>query len=133
MFRLVNDVERYPEFLPWCSAVTVEHADASSVVARLQISRAGFHQSFTTRNLLESPSRVRLELVQGPFRRFQGEWRFQALAEDACRVELELDFEYAGRLVQMALGPIFNKAADMFVDAFCSRAHAVYGGGRAGT
>lgn len=129
MFRLVNDVERYPEFLPWCSAVDVEYADAEIIVARLQISRAGFRQGFTTRNRLFSPDRVTLDLIEGPFRRFHGEWRFRALAEDACKVELELDFEYSGRLVQIALGPVFNKAADMFVDAFCARARELYGQG----
>lgn len=127
MFQLVNDVEHYPQFLPWCSAATVVSRSEDEVVARLEIRRAGISRSFTTRNHLQRPERVVLELVDGPFSRFRGEWRFRPLAEDACKVELDLDFEYSSRLVRAAIGPLFNKAADMFVDAFCARADAVYG------
>jgi len=127
LYELVNDVERYPDFLPWCAAVEVQSRSEAEVVASMDVRRAGIRHRVTTRNLLGPPTRLVLELVEGPFERFQGEWRFEALAADACKVTLTLDFEYAGRLIRMAFGPLFNRAADTMVDAFCARAAAVYG------
>jgi ribosome-associated toxin RatA of RatAB toxin-antitoxin module len=127
MFALVNEVERYPEFLPWCSAAAVREREADHLVAELEIRRAGIGHRFTTRNELEAPERMTLELVEGPFEHFSGEWRFTPLAEDACKVQLDLDFEYAGRILRAALGPMFNRSADTLVDAFCARARALYG------
>jgi ribosome-associated toxin RatA of RatAB toxin-antitoxin module len=127
MFRLVDDVDAYAEFLPWCAS-SKEHARSDdAVVAELEIARAGVAQRFTTRNARTPPERLTLELVEGPFEWFAGEWRFRPLAEDACKVELEMDFEYAGRLVRTALGPFFDRSADTLVDAFCARAKSVYG------
>lgn len=127
MFSLVNDVERYVEFLPWCSAARVHEESAGVLVAELEISRGGVTQRFTTRNALVPPERMTLELVEGPFDWFAGEWRFTALAEDACKVELEMDFEYAGRIARTALAPLFLKSADEQVDAFCARARCLFG------
>ena len=127
LYELVNDVERYPDFLPWCAGVEVQARSAAEVVASLDVRRAGIRHRVTTRNRLAPPQRVVLELVQGPFEHFHGEWRFDALAADACKVTLTLDFEYAGRLIRMAFGPLFNRAADTMVDAFCARAGVVYG------
>lgn len=126
MFSLVNDVERYVEFLPWCSAARVHEESAGVLVAELEISRGGLTQRFTTRNALVPPERMTLELVEGPFDWFAGEWRFTALAEDACKVELEMDFEYAGRIARTALAPLFLKSADEQVDAFCARARCLF-------
>lgn len=127
MFSLVNDVERYVEFLPWCSAARVHEESAGVLVAELEISRGGVTQRFTTRNALVPPERMTLELVEGPFDWFAGEWRFTALAEEACKVELEMDFEYAGRIARTALAPLFLKSADEQVDAFCARARCLFG------
>lgn len=127
MFSLVNDVERYVEFLPWCSSARVHEESTGVLVAELEISRGGLKQRFTTRNALAPPERMTLELVEGPFEWFAGEWRFTALAEDACKVELEMDFEYAGRIARTALAPLFAKSADEQVDAFCARARDLFG------
>lgn len=127
MFSLVNDVERYVEFLPWCSAARVHEESAGVLVAELEISRGGVSQRFTTRNALVPPQRMTLELVEGPFEWFAGEWRFTPLSDEACKVELEMDFEYAGRIARTALAPLFAKSADEQVDAFCARARSLFG------
>ena len=96
-------------------------------MAELAIARSGVSQRFTTRNLMRPVDSVTLELVEGPFEHFVGQWQFMALADDACKVSLEMDFEYAGRLMRRALGPVFNRSADTLVDAFCARARLLYG------
>ena len=125
MFDLVNDVERYPEFLPWCAAAEVQSRTNDAMVATLEIRRAGMSHRFTTRNRMTRPERLTLELVDGPFDHFDGVWQFTSLAPDACKVTLDLDFDYAGRLIRAALGPVFNRSADTLVDAFCARARGV--------
>lgn len=127
MFALVNDVERYPEFLPWCAGARLLEREADQLVAELEIRRGGIGHRFTTRNVLAPPERMSLELVEGPFEHFRGVWQFTPLAEDACKVQLDLDFEYAGRIVRTALGPMFDRSADTLVDAFCARARNLYG------
>lgn len=127
MFALVDDVDAYREFLPWCSSSREHERSEDSVVAELEIARAGVNQRFTTRNARVPGERLTLELVEGPFDWFAGEWRFLALSDEACKVELEMDFEYSGRLVRTALGPVFNRSADTLVDAFVARAKQVYG------
>lgn len=122
MFDLVNDVERYPEFLPWCAAAEVRSRSDDAMVATLEIRRAGISHRFTTRNRMTRPDRLTLELLDGPFDHFDGVWRFTPLSPDACKVALDLDFDYAGRLIRAALGPVFNRSADTLVDAFCVRA-----------
>lgn len=125
MFDLVNDVERYPEFLPWCAAAEVRSRSEDAMVATLEIRRAGMSHRFTTRNRMTRPERLALELVDGPFDHFDGLWQFTPLGPDACKVALDLDFDYAGRLIRAALGPVFNRSADTLVDAFCARAREV--------
>lgn len=127
MFDLVNDVERYPEFLPWCASAAIHDVQPDQLVAELEIARGGVRHRFTTRNALHPPERMTLSLEEGPFEHFIGEWRFSALGDDACKVELEMDFEYSGRIVRTALAPLFNRSADTMVDAFCARAQALYG------
>lgn len=122
MFGLVNDIERYPEFLPWCADAEVKSRSDEAVVATLEIRRAGLSHRFTTRNVLAPPEQVVLELVDGPFEYFSGVWEFKPLAADACKVALDLEFEYAGRLLRAALAPVFNRSVDVLVDAFCARA-----------
>lgn len=128
MFDLVDDVERYPEFLPWCACARVHDRGEGQLVAELEIRRGGARHRFVTRNVLAPPERMTLSLEEGPFEHFIGEWRFTPLAEEACKVELEMDFEYAGRFLRTALAPLFNRSADTMVDAFCARARALYGG-----
>lgn len=129
MFELVDDIARYPEFVPHCVAAEELERSADEVVARLSLRRAGMAQQFTTRNRLARPERISLELVEGPFRSFRGEWVFRALSEVACKVSLALEFEYAGTLGRLAGATLLSDAGDRMVDVFCARARDLHGGG----
>jgi len=128
MFALVMDVDAYATFLPWCANSKLVSQTDTEIVGRLEIARGGIRQSFTTRNRIEPPNRMYIELVEGPFSEFNGLWTFQALGDDGCKVSLRLTFKVDGRLMNIALGKIFNLAADRLVDAFCERADVVYAG-----
>lgn len=129
MYRLVNDVEAYPQFLPWCHGSQLKSASEEEIVASLEVGKAGVTKTFTTRNQLVVNQSVDVALVDGPFRHLQGRWVFTPLSEDACRVELDLEFEFSSNLVALMLGPIFNEAASTMVAAFCKRADDVYDAG----
>lgn len=129
MYDLVNDIERYPEFLPWCSSAQVHEADDQQKLASLEVSKGGVRQSFSTRNRLLAPERIAMELVEGPFTHLRGEWHFRALNEEACKVILTLEFSLNGRVARVAFGNVFSQAANTMVDAFCRRADALYGRG----
>jgi ribosome-associated toxin RatA of RatAB toxin-antitoxin module len=131
VFDLVGDIERYPDFLPWCSAAQIVSNGDREVVAELTIMKGRISETFTTRNVLTYPNSIELQLVKGPFKRLAGMWRFTGLAALGSKVELELDFEMSGSLIQKTLGIIFAHAAGTMVDAFCTRARAVYGAGTA--
>ncbi len=127
MFDLVNDVEAYPRYMDGCVGAEVLARSDTEMLARLDLARSGLRQSLTTRNRLEPPSRIDMVLVQGPFRRFSGGWTFQPLGEGACKVSLELDFDYSGRLLGGALRLMLNKLADNLVEALVRRADELYG------
>ncbi len=127
MYRLVADFERYPEFLPWCGRAELLRREGELVEARLDIAYGGLHKSFTTRNRLIEGERIEMGLLEGPFRSLQGVWRFQALGDAGSKVSMEMEFEFASRLLSVTLGPIFNRIAGSLVDAFIERARAVYG------
>jgi ribosome-associated toxin RatA of RatAB toxin-antitoxin module len=126
MYDLVNDINAYQDFLPWCSASEVVSDEGAEVCGRIEIAKAGLHQSFTTCNWLTPPERIELHLKEGPFRHLQGEWYFQTLREDACKVHLTIDFEFSNKLIEAAFGPLFRQITDTMVDAFCKRAAEVY-------
>lgn len=127
MFDLVADMEAYPEFLPWCTAAEVISREANRLCGRMRVGRLGIRQSFTTCNRFEPGRWMELELVDGPFRKLQGAWTFVALRKDASKVELELEFEFSGKLIDKAFGAVFSQIADTLVDAFCKRADDMYG------
>ncbi len=127
MFDVVNDVRKYPEFLQGCQASKVIAEGEDFIEAELTLSKAGFTQSFVTRNLLTRPELMEINLVDGPFSKLRGTWRFQALAEDACKVSLDLEFEVANRLAGAALGALFKQVANTMVDAFVKRGKQIYG------
>ena len=127
LFDLVNDVEQYPQFLAGCERAEVLERDAANMVARLYLARHGIRFSFTTRNHLMPWERVELSLVDGPFRRLSGEWRFQALSEQACKVTLMLQFELSNRLLGMATEKVMRSVAADLVDAMVRRAKQLYG------
>jgi len=122
MFGLVNDIERYPEFVPWCTAARVVSRKEGEVVATLAIKRGPLHSEFTTRNLLEPDKRVLMQFVSGPFRVLEGLWTFTPLGELGCRVELEMRFEFANRVAATLFEPLFENTAASLVDAFVKRA-----------
>ena len=127
MFDLVNDVESYPDFLPWCRSARVLARGDDEVRARIEMAKGALHRSFTTRNALEPHRRIRIRLVDGPFRRLAGDWHFDPEAQGGCRVHLDLEYEFAGRMLSAVIGPIFNQIAATMVDAFVRRARALYG------
>jgi ribosome-associated toxin RatA of RatAB toxin-antitoxin module len=127
MFALVNDVRRYPEFVPWCAGAEVLAETDALIEASLRLKRRGVEHRFTTRNTLTPFTAMRLELVDGPFTTFTGDWTFKALGEEACKIGLTLTFQYRGRLATAALGALLSSSADTLVEAFCQRAKALYG------
>lgn len=127
LYDLVNDVASYPQFLPWCSAAEVLECSPERMRATLKVGRAGISQQFTTSNRLTPGEAIEMKLEQGPFSALYGVWTFQALSDSACKISLDLSFDYSGALVKATLGPLFNQAATTMVDAFCQRAKQLYG------
>jgi ribosome-associated toxin RatA of RatAB toxin-antitoxin module len=128
MFSLVSDVESYPRFLPWCDRASVAERAAGRTVATLRINFRGLKEEFTTENLYSEGERIDMKLVSGPFRRLEGGWRFTPLSEKACKVKLDLRYEFASRLLEKVVGAVFDEIANSLVDAFARQADARYGG-----
>jgi ribosome-associated toxin RatA of RatAB toxin-antitoxin module len=127
LYALVEDIERYPQFLPWCAASEVLERGAGSTRARLTVGVRGMKQSFTTQNENRPGEAIDLRLVEGPFRHFAAAWRFLPLEAQACKVEFSMEYEFASRSVAALLQPLFARMADGMVDAFIRRADEVYG------
>lgn len=127
MFDLVADVERYQDFLPWCSESSLVSRDDNELCGRIEVSRLGITQAFTTCNELDPPGRIGIALHEGPFRHLHGDWQFIALREDACKVLLTLEFEFSGKLINAAFGKVFHQVANTLVESFVRRARDVYG------
>lgn len=141
MYGLVTDVQAYPQFLPWCDRAEVIQSHDDGVTARVHIAFAGVHQAFTTRNVNQACSSVTMHLVDGPFSRLEGTWRFTPLnkpgeAPDpqadpadapACKVEFSLAYAFSSRALSMVVSPVFDRIANTFVEAFVKRAEQVHG------
>lgn len=127
MFELVDDVEAYPEFLPWCNDASVQSRNEETVVATLELHKGGVSKHFTTRNTLKPYEAIDMALVDGPFRHLDGGWRFRDITDDGCEVSLELEFEFDSRIVDVMFGRFFEDILSALVDAFTRRAAAVYG------
>ena len=127
MFDLVNDVEAYSQFLPNCSDSKIVSQQHNNMTASIEISKAGIKKWFTTENTFIDEQTVLLKLVDGPFKTLKGRWHFQALDAYACKVYLELEFEFSSKIIELAFGKIFNDVAKNMVSAFTSRAKEVYG------
>lgn len=127
MYELVNDVDSYHKFLPWCGSSRVISRDEDMVRATVEIAHGSLHKSFTTRNLLQPGKMIEMRLEEGPFKHLEGFWRFDSLGEKACKVSLDLDYEFSSKLIGIALGPVFSQIANTLVDSFCKRAVDVYG------
>ncbi|SJL82633.1 SRPBCC family protein [Vibrio palustris] len=126
MFHLVNDVASYPEFLPGCSGARVLESTDEMMVGAVDVSKAGIKKTFTTRNDLTQKNTILVELVDGPFKSLKGGWYFTPLDEQACKVELKLEFEFSSKMVELVFGKIFNELTNNMVDAFTLRAKQVY-------
>lgn len=126
-FDLVMDIERYPEFLPWCEAASILERAESQLTASMTLAYHGIRQTLTTRNTVEPGRAMRMELVTGPFRSFQAAWRFLPLGEQASKVEFQLEYEFSSAVLGRLLGPLFERIADTIVDAFIRRRNALSG------
>ena len=130
MYALVTDVGQYPQFLPWCDHSKVVDQNGNGMTAEVGISFSGVRQTFTTRNVHTEPSRVDIQLVNGPFSKLDGQWNFHALGDGsqrACKVELLLNYGFESAVLSKLVGPVFDKIAANLVDAFVKRAQQVYG------
>lgn len=126
MYALVNDVRRYPEFLPWCRGARILAESDHQMRASLDLARGGLHKTFTTRNTLDAGRAITIELENGPFRHLEGRWHFEPLGQDGSKVSLDMEFEFAGALLDLMAGPVFHEICNSLVDAFTRRAHALY-------
>lgn len=132
MFELIADVDSYVEFVPGCTAscampAAPAHGGEHEVLATLAIAIGKEAGRFTTRNSLEPPRRIQMTLVKGPFSALEGEWRVEPLADGGSRLELDMRFEFASRLKDMLLGPVFELTCGQLVNAFLKRAEKLYG------
>lgn len=132
MYALVTGIERYPEFLPWCSRAELLESNEAAVTARLSLAYAGVRHAFTTRNEHMTDESVNMRLVDGPFSMLDGLWTFRAIGSAgadraACRVELDLRYAFSSRALEAVVSPVFDRVANTLVDSFVSRAEQVYG------
>jgi ribosome-associated toxin RatA of RatAB toxin-antitoxin module len=127
MFALVDAVEKYPEFLPWCGGTEVLYRDAHITRATIRINYHGIRQSFSTENAKSEPQLMQIRLVEGPFRTLDGSWRFTDLGGDGCKIELSLRYEFASRMLEKLIGPVFGYIANNLVNAFVKRVQSIHG------
>ena len=128
MFRLVDDVARYPEFLPWCTGANVLSREANVMRAMLNVGFRGIKQSFSTENHNTPPHEITLKLLDGPFRTLDGRWRFNDLGGKGCKIEFHLAWTFSNAWLGTLVGPVFSHIADTMVEAFVRRAEKLYGG-----
>ena len=128
MFDIVDDIESYPEFLPWCGDTSVSSRNGDEVRASIEIAHRGINKTFTTCNRLQKNKMIEVSLIDGPFKHLHGYWQFKKLGDNACKVTLDLEYEFANKLIGLAIGPVFGQIANTLVDAFCRRADDIYGG-----
>jgi len=127
MFDLVNDIESYPKFLPWCSGSRILKREDNIVEAELIIAKGGFKKAFSTRNTIDPGGKITVSLLEGPFTYLEGVWSFMPLREDASKIALDLEFEMPGALASLAFGAVFNQICNTMVASFTERAKVVYG------
>lgn len=127
MFALVDNVEDYPKFLPWCGGTEVLAREGDKVTAQLKINYHGVKQTFSTSNTNSPPHSINMVLIEGPFKHLDGTWTFKPLRPDACKIEFDLQYEFSSRVLEQIIGPVFSMIANSFIDSFCKRAEVVYG------
>ncbi|MDH5735124.1 MAG: type II toxin-antitoxin system RatA family toxin, partial [Gammaproteobacteria bacterium] len=113
MYKLVEDVESYPDFLPWCRSTEVLSREGDEVKASIEIAKGGLNKSFTTTNFMQKNKMIEMRLLKGPFKHLQGFWRFDALKDEkACKISFDLDFEFESKLIALAASSVFNQIAN---------------------
>jgi len=127
MYALVDDIDAYQRFLPWCKTSRVLSRDEDVVRGSLELSKGGIEKAFTTCNRVQKNKMIEMRLEEGPFHHLEGFWRFDALDEQACKISLLMEFEFSSKILGLTVGPVFNQIANSLVDAFCKRAVEVYG------
>ena len=127
MYKLINDIDSYPRFLPWCTNTKVLQRTDEEVVATIELAAAGMHKSFTTQNKLTPNYRIEMHHKEGPFKHLSGTWTLEPLASGGCEVLLDLDFEVHSGIAGMVFGMLYNKVADKLVESFSTRATELYG------
>ena len=126
MYKLVNNVELYSKFLPFCKSSQIDNYTQEEIRATLMFSHGGFSKAFTTLNRLQPHRMIEIRLINGPFRQLEGLWRFESVDRKRCRVFLDLEFEFSSRWLALIFGPLFNQVATVLVDVFCERASTIY-------
>ncbi len=126
MYQLVDDIDNYNSFVPYCQTACVLERNPKQVTAKLEVAKNGLAKSFTTVNTLKPYEFIRMELIDGPFSHLSGSWRFTALSESACKIELDLNFEFSNKITRLAFSKIFNKLIQSMVSAFTAQAEKIY-------
>lgn len=127
MFNLVNDIESYPKFLPWCKQTAILSHTETGVIASITMGSIALEKSFTTTNVIKTNELIEMRLLEGPFSHLKGVWHFHPLGTDGCKISLDMHFEISNKLLRMSLGPIFTKIVNNLMDAFIQRADELYG------
>lgn len=126
MYTLVDAVEDYPKFLPWCGGVDLLERTETSTSATLHINYHGLKQNFSTQNTKQFPTSMQIKLKDGPFKQLDGDWRFTPLTPNACKIEFRLNYQFANGFLERIISPVFNHIASTFVDGFVARADKIY-------
>lgn len=127
MYVLVNDIETYPQFLPWCKATQILSQNGQCLTASIAMGITGLEKTFTTNNVLEPNHSIEMKLLDGPFSHLHGFWKFQPLGQEGCKISFDMQFEITNKVLKMSLGPVFSKIVNSLVDAFVKRANELYG------
>ena len=132
IFDLVNSVDQYPDFLPWCGGSRIDEQSELHMVAEVTIGYKGINKAFKTRNKLSRPTEklaggIQMDLLEGPFKQLDGQWTFTPLDTQGSRIEFELRYQFSNNLMSRLIGPVFDRIAETFVDSFVRRAEQLYG------
>ena len=123
MFQLVDSVENYPQFLPWCGSTQINERDNNKTIASIEINYKGIRQTFTTENTKKQNQEMIIKLIDGPFKSLSGEWMFKNLDKDSCQIELKLEYEFSNVILEKLISPVFNMIANTFIDEFIKEAN----------
>lgn len=127
MYEIVNRVDLYHQFLPWCSESAILESTDNTMTASVFMKKGPLNQSFTTKNTMLVGKMIDMELVDGPFKKLSGQWEFTDISEQGSKISLQLNYEFSSSIIAVVVGPVFNQIANTLVDSFCKRADELYG------